>query len=204
MFTNLIVAVPTENSNISANAFSGSGGAVNIQTKGLFGIAARPKLTPLSDITASSDQGVQGTIAITQPDVQPEQGLLELPGDILDASNQIGQSCPSARNNRSVGQFIVTGRGSLPISPLDPLADNPNLPALAELTQTDRPIANARSAAIAQMPTAEPIVEAQGWQKTGDGKVILIAQPIVPTSVAPAARMANAPNAFACVAMAPK
>jgi large exoprotein involved in heme utilization and adhesion len=204
LFSNVIVTVAKENSDITANAFSGSGGTVNIQTNGLFGIAPRPKPTPLSDITASSDRGVQGTIAITQPDIRPEQGLLQLPGDILDASNQIGQSCPNARNNRPVGQFIVTGRGSLPISPLDPLADNPNLPALAELTQADRPIANARSTAIAQTPIADPIVEAQGWQKTGDGKVILLAQPIVPTSVAPLSRIANAPNAFACVAMTPK
>jgi filamentous hemagglutinin family protein len=169
----VIVAVAKENSDITANAFSGSGGAVNIQTNGLFGIAARPKLTPLSDITASSEQGVQGTIAITQPDVQPEQGLLELPGDILDASNQIGQSCPNARNNRSMGTFVVSGRGSLPSSPLEPLADNPNLPSLAELKPDDRSIAQAP---IPQVTAS--IVEAQGWRKTSDGKVILIAQPV--------------------------
>jgi filamentous hemagglutinin family protein len=195
LFTNLIVAVAKENSDITANAFSGSGGAVNIQTNGLFGIAARPKLTPLSDITASSDQGIQGTIAITQPDIRPEQGLTELPGDILDASNQIGQSCPNARNGRTTGQFIVSGRGSLPTSPLDPLGDNPNLPELAQLTPGDRLIAIARSPVIAQIPTAPTIVEAQGWQKTPDGKVILLAQPIVTTMPT----IASAPNTFACV-----
>jgi large exoprotein involved in heme utilization and adhesion len=173
LFTKMIVAVPSENSDISANAFSGRGGSVNIQTNGLFGIAPRAQLTPLSDITASSDRGVQGTIAITQPDVQPEQGLLELPGDILDASNQIGQSCPNARNNRSMGTFVVSGRGSLPSSPLEPLADNPNLPSLAELKPDDRSIAQA------PIPQATAsIVEAQGWRKTPDGKVVLIAQPV--------------------------
>jgi filamentous hemagglutinin family protein len=196
MFTNLIVAVPTENSDISANAFSGSGGAVNIQTKGLFGIAPRPKLTPLSDITASSDQGVQGTIAITQPDVRPEQGLLQLPGNILDASNQIDQNCPNARNNRTMGQFIITGRGSLPTSPLDPLADNPNLPKLAELTQADRSIAQTTQP-IPQVTAS--IVEAQGWQKTRDGKVILLAQPIVTPANITMSGTAGAPNGFACV-----
>jgi filamentous hemagglutinin family protein len=193
----VIVAVAKENSDITANAFSGSGGAVNIQTNGLFGIAARPKLTPLSDITASSDQGVQGTIAITQPDVRPEQGLLQLPGNILDASNQIDQNCPNARNNRTMGQFIITGRGSLPTSPLDPLADNPNLPALAELTQVDRSIAQIPATPIPQVTAS--IVEAQGWQKTRDGKVILLAQPIVTTPTTMSGT-ANAPNGFACVA----
>jgi filamentous hemagglutinin family protein len=204
LVSNLIVAVPTENSDISANAFSGSGGAVDIQTKALLGIAPQPKITPLSDITASSDQGIQGTIAITQPDVQPEQGLLELPGDILDASNQIGQSCPNARNSRPLGQFVVSGRGSLPISPLDPLADNPNLPTLAELKPADRTLTQTPSPVIAQIPITPTIVEAQGWQKTGDGKVILLAQPIVPSPATPPSPIANAPNAFACVTAAPK
>jgi filamentous hemagglutinin family protein len=195
LFSNVIVAVAKENSDITANAFSGSGGTVNIQTNGLFGIAPRLQPTPLSDITASSAQGVQGTIAITQPDTSPEQGLTELPGDILDASNQIDQSCPNARNNRPIGQFVITGRGSLPASPLDPLGDNPNLPALAQLTQADRPIANAPTPVIAPIPTAPTIVEAQGWQKTPDGKVILLAQPIVTTMPT----IASASNAFACV-----
>jgi filamentous hemagglutinin family protein len=202
--TPAIVAVAKENSDITANAFSGSGGTVNIQTNGLFGIAPRPKLTPLSDITASSDQGVQGTIAITQPDIRPEQGLTELPGNILDSSNQINQSCPNARNGRKVGQFVVSGRGSLPISPLDPLADNPNLPELAQLTQADRPIANTPAPVVGQIATAPTIVEAQGWQKNPDGKVILLAQPIVTPPTATPSLMANAPNAFACVTTHPK
>jgi filamentous hemagglutinin family protein len=172
----IIVAVPKEDSDIKANAFSGSGGTVYIQTSALIGIKPAPKLTPLSDITASSDQGVQGTIAITQPDVQPEQGLTELPGDILDASNQIGQSCPNARNGRTAGSFVVSGRGSLPTSPLDPLADNPNLPALAQLSQADRSIA--QTLTIPPPQATVSIVEAQGWQKTADGKVMLIAQPV--------------------------
>jgi filamentous hemagglutinin family protein len=174
LFTNFIVAVPTENSDITANAFSGSGGAVNIQTKGLFGIATQPKLTSLSDITASSDRGVQGTIAITQPDTSPEQGLIQLPGNILDASNQIGQSCPNARNNQSIGQFIISGRGSLPTNPLEQLTNNPTLPPLAQLPQGDR----ALTQTIPPSPVAASIVEAQGWQKSADGKVVLIAQPV--------------------------
>jgi filamentous hemagglutinin family protein len=174
-----IAAPARENSDISANAFTGRGGNVRINADAVFGIKARSRLTPESDITASSDRGVQGTIAITQPDVQPEQGLLELPGDILDASNQIGQSCPNARNNRSMGTFVVSGRGSLPSSPLEPLADNPNLPSLAELKPDDRSIAQAPIPRV----TAS-IVEAQGWRKTPDGKVVLIAQPVqfMPTS----------------------
>jgi filamentous hemagglutinin family protein len=163
-----------ENSDISANAFTGSGGSVLINADAIFGIKARPQQTPESDITASSDRGVQGTIAITQPDTSPEQGLIQLPSNIIDASNQIGQSCPNARNSRSLGKFVISGRGSLPSNPLEHLATNPNLPPLAQLPQSDRSITQT----IPSSPVAESIVEAHGWQKSADGKVVLIGQPV--------------------------
>jgi filamentous hemagglutinin family protein len=168
--TSAIVAPARENSDISANAFTGRGGNVLINADAIFGIKARSKPTPESDITASSDRGVQGTIAITQPDTSPEQGLIQLPSNIIDASNQIGQSCPNASNNRNIGRFVVSGRGSLPSNPLDRIADNPNLPPLAQLPQGDR-------AMIQTIPPVR-IVEAQGWQKSTDGKVVLIAQSV--------------------------
>lgn len=42
--SNFVVAVPNENSDITANAFSGSGGNVTITTQGLFGI--EPQASP--------------------------------------------------------------------------------------------------------------------------------------------------------------
>lgn len=58
-----IVAFPNENSDIRANAFTGNGGRVEITTEGLFGIAAQSQDNSFTnDITASSGQGVQGTI----------------------------------------------------------------------------------------------------------------------------------------------
>ncbi len=58
-----IVAVPKENSDITANAFQGRGGNINITAQGIFGIEARPKPSELTnDITASSDLGLSGNI----------------------------------------------------------------------------------------------------------------------------------------------
>jgi filamentous hemagglutinin family protein len=169
-----IVAPLSENSDITANAFRGNGGNIRINARAIFGIKARSQPTPESDITASSDRGVQGTIAITQPDTSPEQGLIQLPSNIIDASNQIGQSCPNASNNRSIGRFVVSGRGSLPSNPLDRIADNPTLPPLAQLPQGDR----ALTQTIPSSPVAASIVEAKGWQKSADGNVVLIGQPV--------------------------
>ncbi|MEL6463305.1 MAG: hypothetical protein AAFQ91_34725, partial [Cyanobacteria bacterium J06621_15] len=84
-----IVAVPKENSDITANASFGNGGNVDITSQGIFGITPRSQLTPQSDITASSETGIQGTINITNPEIDPNQGVIELPEGLVDKSNQI-------------------------------------------------------------------------------------------------------------------
>ncbi|MEM6399762.1 MAG: filamentous hemagglutinin N-terminal domain-containing protein [Cyanobacteria bacterium P01_D01_bin.116] len=53
-----IVALPNENSDITANAFTGNGGNINITSQGILGIQPRSQLTPQSDITASSETGI--------------------------------------------------------------------------------------------------------------------------------------------------
>ncbi|MBD1858019.1 MULTISPECIES: filamentous hemagglutinin N-terminal domain-containing protein [Leptolyngbya] len=164
-----IVAPARENSNISANAYTGRGGTVQISTQGIFGIQARSQVTPESDITASSQLGVQGTVSIAQPEVQPTRGVTELPVDILDASNQIAQVCPRGSN---LGRFVVSGKGSAPPNPIDSLPGTsiPITLATLESTPPNQSIAN-----TIPKVTSPPIIEAQSWVKTHDGKVILVA-----------------------------
>ena len=76
-----IVAVPQENSDITANAFAGNGGNINITSQGIFGLLFSDELTPNSDITASSQLGINGTININTPDVDPSSGRGGLPED---------------------------------------------------------------------------------------------------------------------------
>ncbi len=143
----LIVAVPKENSDIIANAFSGAGGNINIRTQGIFGIEARAKPSDrTNDITASSELGVQGQVNIIQPDVQPTEGLIELPDQIVDASDRIGQNCPRGRNGKRLGEFVVSGRGSLPPNSLQPLNGTTTIAPLATL---DGDLPNISSAPIA-------------------------------------------------------
>jgi filamentous hemagglutinin family protein len=179
--TNFIVAVPNENSDITANAFTGKGGNVNVKLQSIFGIEPRSQLTNASDITASSQSGVQGQINITQPEIQPTQELLELPEEVVDASNQIGQMCSRGRNAKPLGEFTITGRGSLPPSPLEPLPGTTsrrplatldsspfaNVPRTSELVGTDSP--TLRFVTNQTNPTSSAIIEAQGWIKTPDG-----------------------------------
>ena len=182
--SNFIVAVPIENSDITANARTGNGGRVNINTQGIFGITAQPRPTSQSDITAKSDQGVQGIVTINQPDVDPSRGLLELPTDVTDRSNQIDQSCPNqVRAGDQRGEFIVTGRSGLPANPSNPLTGDRPLADWVSLTPAEAP----DTTAIPEKPPETAIVEAQGWVVGDRGEVKLVAaDPSVPvSSVAP-------------------
>lgn len=79
-----IVSVLSENNDIRANAFTGRGGNVSIAAQGIFGIRFVPQPTPNSDITASSEFGLSGVVAIDTPDIDPSRGTLELPTDLTD------------------------------------------------------------------------------------------------------------------------
>lgn len=115
---NLIVAVPQENSTISANAFSGRGGNIRITTQGLFGIQPRTSTTTgLSSITASSEFGISGTIALNTPDVDPSRGTATLPSGVIDINALIASSCVARRSRQ--GRFVITGTGGLAPQPDD-------------------------------------------------------------------------------------
>jgi filamentous hemagglutinin family protein len=118
----LIVAIPDENNDITANAYQGRGGNIDITTQGLFGFEFRNSQPHLSEITASSEFGIAGIVEIDVLDVDPAQGLVELPAEIVDVSGLIEQNfCRVVGQN---SEFVVTGRGGLPNSPNEPLRAN--------------------------------------------------------------------------------
>jgi large exoprotein involved in heme utilization and adhesion len=171
--TGFIVAVPEENSDITANAYQGQGGNINITAQDIFGIEFREGLTPLSDITASSELGVDGVVEINRPDVDPSRGLAELPTALVDAQGLVDQSC-NASGSLQQSTFTVTGRGGVPPSPRDSLSSD-----AVEVNWVTPPAreGNHSRTAISTNPRSIPtrIVEAQGWVKSPDGQVILVA-----------------------------
>jgi filamentous hemagglutinin family protein len=176
---NFIVAVPTENSDISANAFTGKGGRVEITAQNIFGIQARPRLTPLSDITASSDTGIAGVVAINTPNLDPNNGLLQLPVDMTDVSRLIVQTCPTGDSlAKPPNQFIITGRGGLPPTPSAAVDRDAIQVDLVTADVTDQPASSPRESnqnPSSATPPDAPIVEAQGWIVGPDGTVYLVA-----------------------------
>jgi filamentous hemagglutinin family protein len=162
----LIVAIPQENSDITANAFQGRGGRVEVTTQGLFGTQFRSKQTSSSDITASSSFGQNGTVTINTPGIDPGKDTSKLPIRPIDASKQITQRCSATQEG---SQFYVTGRGGHPSNTnellhndvvwLDPR--NPGTQSIAKnpiIQQTQK--------------SPQPAV---GWSFNGQGKVTLLA-----------------------------
>jgi large exoprotein involved in heme utilization and adhesion len=168
----LIVAVPTEDSDIVADAEQGNGGNITITTQGIFGLEFRRQRTPKSEITASSQLGISGTVNITRLTVDPSQGLAALPATLVDRTNQIDQGCSAGGTNRE-NTFAVTGRGGLPQNPNDLFAP--------DMVQDDfgTPVVSHRPSreSVKPMPSRLPqqLVEAQGWVVNDLGVVTLVA-----------------------------
>ncbi len=196
--TDTLVAVPGENSDITANAQQGSGGQVSISAQGIFGTQFRDRGTRLSDITATSDSGPQfnGTVQIDIRGVDPNRGLVELPETLADSSNQIVQTCASQARSNS---FVITGRGGLPPTPSEALNSAPGwidwrvsgrggdegtrearetreIKGAEEFFSSQSPIPTPQ--APIQNPKSKirnPLIEATGWVINSDGTVRLVA-----------------------------
>ncbi|MEH2296326.1 two-partner secretion domain-containing protein [Nostoc sp.] len=176
-----LVAILNENSDITANAFEGQGGKIKIRAQAVFGIQPQKQQTPQSDITASSKLGINGTVQINTPDVDPSRGLVELPTNLVDASRQISNACtPGTRQFQNT--FVATGRGGLPISPTEPLQDSSTVSAWVRLKSKPENSANTtiepQVTAISTTPkiAATQIVEASGWVIDRNGNIELVAQ----------------------------
>jgi filamentous hemagglutinin family protein len=164
-----IVATPGNN-DISANAFAGTGGRVNINSRGrLFGIGFRLKgqESPITnDITNSSKLGQDGTININTLGLDPGTDATQLPAIPTDASNQISQVCST--NNRQ-NKFTITGRGGLPKNAYDLLASDVTWQDTRAIATRPLVVSNAIE------PTQKLAPPAIGWSFDSQGKVTFIA-----------------------------
>ncbi|MEQ9373026.1 MAG: S-layer family protein, partial [Coleofasciculus chthonoplastes F3-SA18-01] len=169
---NFVVAVLSENSDITANAFEGNGGNITITTQTILGLQVSEILTPNSDIIASSELGIDGRILINTPNIDPSRGLIELPSTFSDPSQQIISGCPADTGDR----FIVTGRGGIPNPPSQYLSGRAIWEDTRRLSSQISPSSTAANSQRPQ-PDPQPLIEAQGWVVDKDGTVILTAEP---------------------------
>lgn len=164
--TDLLVAL--ENSDITANAIQGMGGNVRITTQGIFGTQARERRTSESDITASSELGIDGVVEINTPDVDPDEQAVNLPEEVVDVSGLVAQSCPAGGGAvaRGLSEFVVTGRGGLPPTPGEALKSDMVLvdPGTPIVSSTEQPPASKRLSPVTsdQATPEEPLRQAAG------------------------------------------
>jgi large exoprotein involved in heme utilization and adhesion len=146
---------------------------VDVKATSLLGIQFRPQLTPLSDITASSRFGVSGTVIINNLTLDPASGLVELPDETSDPSDQVAIGCAADEGN----SFTLTGRGGLPEDPTAAIrgqtvwVDLQDWSAAEETSQT----APESSSQAQSDDSPLPVREARGWIVNASGNVELVA-----------------------------
>ena len=171
-----IVGVSAENSDIFSNGYYGNGGILNITTNDIFGLQYRPALTPLSDIVASSQFGLQGSVTLNTPNIDPSRGLTTLPLNLADPSKQVNQSCAiGGKLSNKTNSFTITGKGGLPKSPTDELSNTQSLVELVNpvSSSTDRASIPEPTQDAAPM-TPKAIVEANAIIRDSQGFIRVV------------------------------
>ncbi|MDM9383401.1 filamentous hemagglutinin N-terminal domain-containing protein [Chlorogloeopsis sp. ULAP01] len=165
-----------ENSDISANSANFRGGRVVINTQGIFGAQFQNVASDqTSDITATGvSSELNGTVQINELDIDPKNGLWQLPLNLVDAANQIDTRCSSGSRQR-LSSLTITARGGLPPNPYDMFTPDTVLVNLITLNdeQENRPHKSINTKPTIVMP--EPIIEITGWAINKTGEVELTA-----------------------------
>ncbi|BAZ18866.1 filamentous hemagglutinin outer membrane protein (plasmid) [Calothrix sp. NIES-4071] len=210
--TGFIVAPLRENNDITANAFSGSGGKVQINAISIFGVAPRsredlarqlgvngtnpslldPSRLSTSDITAISQENatLNGAVNINTLDNNINRIPITLPTQPL--VSKVVTSCrPDVVRGQS--QFVITGRGGLPATPIDPIRSNttvePDWVSVQRNNSRDsEDFTNVRTPEInvgSGKSYPKEIVEAQGLVRSSKGDLYLVANMPVTTNYNP-------------------
>ncbi len=175
-----------ENSDITANAVNAQGGRIIVSSLAILGTEYRAALTPLSDITATSELGpaFSGTVEINLPNLNPVQGLTNLSTKI-DSSPRIVATCERLQGN----EMVITGRGGLPTDASQLLRGQHPWQDTRVTTVPGTEISgsaenSSQIVSTATTPESIPLMEAQGWVKDEQGQIQLLAQvpEVVPQS----------------------
>ncbi|AFY39770.1 filamentous hemagglutinin family outer membrane protein [[Leptolyngbya] sp. PCC 7376] len=167
--TPFLVAFPNQDSNITANAFRGSGGNINIATNRLFGIAFTGENIPVrNDITVSSVFGTDGIVTLNEG-FDSTSGVAKLPEDLNDPRDQIDESCEIKNRNT----FSVIGRGGLPNQEAEILSDELFWTDFRRGNSMQTPVAIPESSNLS-LPMKRLAI-AQGFERLPNGSIQLVA-----------------------------
>ncbi|MDJ0708423.1 MAG: hypothetical protein QNJ46_34570 [Leptolyngbyaceae cyanobacterium MO_188.B28] len=176
-----ILARPSGNSDILANAEFGRGGNIDVQTNAIFGLEERDPLTDFSDFNASSEFNTDGEIVLATLGIDPSRGLSELPIDVVDVAGLVATGCLGGNRSgvEDQGEYTVTDRGGIAQSPTDLLFPEGGVANLATL-DNDGNLSDA--AAVTAVEMDQPLEEAQGLAFNADGQVVIVSHTSAATS----------------------
>ena len=196
------ILVGQNNSDITANAKSAEGGRVIVNVPNILGFAAASReqvkgrlglsddefaalqVTPTSElpssdiaaISQSRGPALQGTVTFSASGVNPAQGLVELPQNIVNPAALIAAD-PCTKGTESA--FTVTGKGGVPPSPDDTLSNPRSRWTWVEeagSSATDN-VRDVTDRAPREIPDRE-LVPARGWVVNARGEVMLVANEV--------------------------
>ncbi|NJR67642.1 MAG: S-layer family protein [Synechococcales cyanobacterium CRU_2_2] len=183
-----VMALPGENNDIIANAFTGRGGNVTINANSILNFTLNDKgktfnqlrQQATNDISASSEFGSNGTLNLVGLNVNPAQGAIQLPSTTNIPQPSQGCQTTNTTGQTSQGEFFVTGRGGLPPNPSAPLTstsilDDLRLPPGLNASQVQ--VHSSRT------PVPNPLAEATHWDVNAQGQIILAAKSTTSTQV---------------------
>jgi hypothetical protein len=101
--------VVLDNSRIVANAVRGRGGNIQIVSDFFF-------KSPDSEVSASSKEGIQGTVEIDSPDTDISGSITVLPSGFLNVAALLGERC-ATRLSRNASSFVVGSLRGVPPGP---------------------------------------------------------------------------------------
>jgi len=199
------ILVGRNNSDITANAKSAAGGRVNINVPNIFGFTAASReqiksrlgladaqladlqVSPTSElnssdiaaISQSSGPALQGTVTFSASGVNPAQGLVELPQNIVNPAALMAAN-PCTKGTESA--FTVTGKGGVPPSPDDTLSSAASRwtwveEAGSSATNNVPDVTDQQARQLGEIPDRE-VVPARGWVVNAQGEVMLVANQV--------------------------
>ncbi|MGK7898746.1 MAG: filamentous hemagglutinin N-terminal domain-containing protein [Xenococcus sp. (in: cyanobacteria)] len=118
-----IIAFPSQGNgnDIIANANQGRGGIITINAESLFNIQERSSISLGNDINASSNiEGLDGTVSINTPEVDPLKGAIELPTNPVSEDTIDDNVCWANRNPESQNTFSIKRKGGIPPTSIEP------------------------------------------------------------------------------------
>ena len=174
-----VIAFPSQSqsngNNIAASAEQGQGGNIKIIAESIFNLKEREDIdgNGANDIDASSDFGLDGTISITTPGINPVRGATELPNTPVEPEKTTAQACRSDLESGATNGLTVKGKGGIPPAPDLPLNSQTIIVNGQDVTTETN---QAQYQEIKPIPTSKgDIIPAQGVVVTEDGRVILTA-----------------------------